>query len=64
MDHEPKVITHCDIQEKNILIDKDLTQITGIIDFSDAMIADPALDFDRLWDYGNEFVHGVYEAYQ
>lgn len=61
---ENRVMTHSDVQEKNIFIDDDLTYISWIIDFSDARIADSALDFDRLRDYGDDFVHGVYQAYQ
>ncbi|MCX6824150.1 MAG: phosphotransferase [candidate division SR1 bacterium] len=61
---EHRVMTHSDVQEKNIFIDDELTHISGIIDFSDARIADAALDFDKLRDYGDEFVHGVYQAYQ
>jgi len=59
-----RVMTHSDIQEKNIFIDDDLTHISWIIDFSDARIADSALDFDRLRDFGDDFVYAVYKAYQ
>jgi len=61
---EYKVMIHSDVQEKNIFIDESLSNISWIIDFSDARISDPALDFDRLRDYGDEFTYGVYEAYQ
>ncbi len=64
LDHKHKVITHCDIQHKNIFIDNEFTHLTWIIDFSDAIIADPALDFGRLSEYWEEFMHGVYEKYR
>ena len=61
---EHKVITHCDIQNKNIFIDTEFTHITWIIDFSDAKIADPALDFGRLFEYWVDFMNGIYENYR
>lgn len=61
---EYKVMSHNDIQEKNIFIDETLSHLSWVIDFSDARICDPALDFDKLRDYGDEFVYWVYEAYQ
>lgn len=64
LDSSQKVLTHCDIQQKNIFIDDKLTHITWVIDFSDAIIADPALDFGRLSEYWVEFMNSVYEQYR
>lgn len=64
LDFEYKVLTHSDVQEKNIFMDNELTHIAGIIDFSDARIADPALDFDTLLDYWEDLVFNVYKNYQ
>ena len=40
----PRVLTHGDIQGGNLLVDAEGT-LTGIIDFGNAAVADPALDF-------------------
>lgn len=62
-DYPDKTITHGDIQGKNIIFDPDTRMLSGVIDFSDARIADSALDFDLLWEYGEDFVKGVYSCY-
>ena len=64
LDSSQKVLTHCDIQQKNIFIDDKLTHLTWVIDFSDAIIADPALDFGRLSEYWEDFMNGVYKNYR
>lgn len=58
-----KTLTHGDMQGKNIIIREDLSSLEWVIDFSDARIADPALDFDLLWEYGEAFVSGVFAQY-
>ena len=57
-----KVLTHGDLARNNFLM-KD-RKISGVIDFSDMTINDPAIDFNDLWDYGEKFVKNVYEKYQ
>ena len=47
----PRVLTHGDIAGEHLLLDAD-SNLTGVIDFGDAMIADPALDFAGIL---NEF---------
>ncbi len=38
--------------------------ISGVIDFGDAQIGDPAFDFAGLYyDFGDEFTTSVYEQY-
>lgn len=57
-----KVLTHGDLVNNNFLM-KD-RKISGIIDFSDMLVNDPAMDFSDLWDYGEKLVKKVYEKYR
>lgn len=57
-----KVLTHGDLARNNFLMKNG--KISGIIDFSDMTINDPAIDFNDLWDYGEKFVKGVYDKYK
>lgn len=59
-----KVLVHRDLSDEHILLSLNHTKIAGIIDFSDASFADPALDFAWLWELGEEFVIMVYQNYQ
>ncbi|MDD5068475.1 MAG: aminoglycoside phosphotransferase family protein [Candidatus Pacebacteria bacterium] len=61
-DFEPKII-HYDLNNKHILFDQTTGALTGIIDFSDIDIADPAADFAGLWDYGNLFAEQTFSFY-
>ena len=54
---------HCDLYVDHIFTDNRHSKITGIIDFGDRAIFDPAIDFSGLWDYGREFVRNVYAQY-
>ncbi|MFA6080635.1 MAG: phosphotransferase [Candidatus Gracilibacteria bacterium] len=56
-------MTHGDISLENIIVDPNNGRLAGIIDFSDARVADPALDFDNLgrlseyaWAYLGEHI--------
>lgn len=42
--HAPRVLVHGDIDGRNVLLDAG-GALSGVIDYSDAMLADPALDF-------------------
>ncbi|MGA7729851.1 MAG: phosphotransferase [Chloroflexia bacterium] len=60
--HEPKrgdlplALVHGDLSSEHILFDPTTRRITGIIDFSDAVITTPLLDFVYLWGaYGPDF---------
>ncbi len=59
-----KVFTHNDLYSSHILFNKNKKTISGIIDFADRRIDDPARDFAELWDYGNNFVQEVYKHYR
>lgn len=60
---EARVI-HFDIMPEHIIIDPDTQKISGIIDFTDIEIADPALDFCILHWYGDEFLQAIYKHYK
>jgi aminoglycoside 2''-phosphotransferase len=38
-------LIHCDLAPEHILIDEDGARVTGVIDFGDVLVGDPALDF-------------------
>jgi aminoglycoside phosphotransferase (APT) family kinase protein len=57
-----KVLTHGDLARENFLIADG--KISGVIDFTDMSINDPAVDFNDLWDYGEKFVKKVYAEYK
>jgi aminoglycoside phosphotransferase (APT) family kinase protein len=43
------VFCHNDLGIEHILVDPQTREITGVIDWADAAIADPAIDFARLY---------------
>ena len=56
---EPCLI-HGDLRQRNILYDNDEQCISGVLDFGDAGIGDPAHDIGSLLScYGESFVHRV-----
>lgn len=60
----PNAIIHADFTHHHILFNKQHKTISGIIDFGDAQIGDPAFDFAGLYyDFGHEFTTSVYEQY-
>ncbi|AOY14928.1 TPA: aminoglycoside phosphotransferase family protein [Bacillus cereus] len=60
----PNAIIHADFTHHHILFDNQNKTISGIIDFGDAQIGDPAFDFAGLYDdFGHEFTTSVYEQY-
>ncbi|MGE7882375.1 aminoglycoside phosphotransferase family protein [Bacillus sp. NPDC094077] len=57
-------IIHADFTHHHILFHKQNKTISGVIDFGDAQIGDPAFDFAGLYyDFGHEFTTSVYEQY-
>lgn len=57
------VLTHSDIMPEHIIVDPKTHTLTGIIDFGDILIADPAFDFTFLARYGQDFLIGCYKNY-
>jgi aminoglycoside phosphotransferase (APT) family kinase protein len=56
------VLAHADLGAEHILESNGL--ITGVIDWSDAAVTDPALDFARLYrDFGPSFLAEAVDAY-
>lgn len=56
-------VIHSDFVRDHIFFDG-ISKITGVIDFADVELGDPALDFTGLWDYGESFVIKVLEHYK
>lgn len=59
------VLIHRDLGEEHILWDQKQECITGIIDWNDVSIGDPAIDFTGILDcYGDAFTETVLTHYQ
>ena len=56
-------IIHGDFDLSNILIDPKSLKLTGIIDFEESRIYDPAYDF-LFYDEGNEFLKQIFSSYE
>ena len=57
------VLCHNDLGEDHILLDA-AGEVTGIIDWSDAVLGDPARDLALLWfDFGESVAEGAFTAY-
>lgn len=48
----PPVLVHCDLAAEHILLDSETHQVTGIIDWGDVAVADPAIDFAGIFHWG------------
>ena len=58
-------LVHCDLGCEHILIVEDGMAVTGLIDFEDATIGDPAIDFVGIYvTYGMEAVERIRTGYQ
>ena len=59
------VVVHHDLSgDDHILCEPERAKITGIIDWGDVAIGDPAIDFTGLyWDCGEEFTNQVLAKY-
>ncbi|MBI3385110.1 aminoglycoside phosphotransferase family protein [Candidatus Gottesmanbacteria bacterium] len=57
-------VTHSDIMPEHIIVDPHKHTLSGIIDFGDISIGDPALDFTFLNKYGKDFLDKVYDEYK
>jgi aminoglycoside 2''-phosphotransferase len=59
------VLIHADLAPEHILCDPQAGNITGVIDWEDAALGDPALDFAGLLSLGDlESVRAIISAYQ
>ncbi|WP_242142535.1 MULTISPECIES: aminoglycoside phosphotransferase family protein [unclassified Bacillus cereus group] len=55
---------HADFTHHHILFDEKHKKVSGIIDFGDTQIGDPAFDFAGLYhDFGSIFTEDVYKKY-
>ena len=58
------VLTHSDFGPDHVLIQPETLKVSGVIDFGDVVLGDPALDFAGLLALGNEdFMLDVTRAY-
>ena len=67
LEHYPakKTITHSDLGTNNLLFDAASNQLTGVIDFGDIAIADPAIDFSSFYrNFGRNFVENILAFYE
>jgi len=59
------VLIHCDLACEHILCDPQRGELTGVIDWGDATIGDPTLDFVEFHRrHGREFTERVLASYQ
>lgn len=56
-------LIHGDLIDEHIFTGRTSKDPLGIIDFSDAVIDDPARDFSGLYCYGKKFVRAVFKLY-
>jgi aminoglycoside 2''-phosphotransferase len=65
LDHPlPPALIHCDIAPGHVLFDPATGELTGIIDFGDIAIGDPARDFIYIYeDFGSEMLNMVLNCY-
>jgi len=64
MQHFPPVLQHGDLWYENLLTDATKSVVTGVLDFENSAIGDPAQDFATLNYFGQPFVQQVIERYQ
>jgi aminoglycoside 2''-phosphotransferase len=58
-----RTVIHRDFTEDHILLAPDEDRLAGVIDFTDAVLGDPAFDFTFLWAYGDDAPAKVARAY-
>jgi aminoglycoside 2''-phosphotransferase len=58
------VLLHGDFSPDHILFDREAKRITGVIDFGDVRIGDPAYEFQWRRDYGEAFWRKVLAHYE
>ncbi len=60
----PSCVVHADLKQEHILFDEEKCVLSGIIDFGDVHIDDPAVDFASLLQYGSNFAEDALCAYE
>ncbi len=61
----PTVVTHSDFGTSNVLIDVAGSKLTGVIDFGDISLRDPAADFAAFYRrFGKRFAEDMVQAYR
>ena len=61
----PNVVTHSDFGTGNVLIDEAGSRLTGVIDFGDISLGDPAADFATFYRrFGKPFAEDMAQAYR
>ena len=59
------VLVHNDVSAEHILLDEAARAITGVIDWGDVAIGDPAVDLAGVFHWGGPaFVDAVLQAYR
>ncbi len=56
-------VVHADLSSRHILLSPEKTNISGIIDFGEMAVGDPADDFQGFWSYGEDFLKEVLRHY-
>ena len=65
MDRVTPRLVHRDLAAEHILVDPDTKQVTGIIDWSEISIGDPAIDFAGMFHWGGlDFTRAVLSRYR
>src|SRR5690606_32545940 len=60
----PRVLLHGELSPDHVLYDEAAGKVTGVIDFGDMAIGDPAWDLVYLYeDYGEDFLTRALRAY-
>ena len=59
------VLSHCDLWYENILVDREMTEVLGVLDFENVTVGDSAADFATLLHHrsGHDFLARVERAY-
>lgn len=63
MEQYGPVLVHGDVGAENLLIAGAPSRLVGVLDFEDARIGDPAIDFGRLGYVSDAFLEDVVSAY-
>lgn len=58
------VVLHSDFTHHHILVDVEKGRVSGLIDFADVEVGDPARDLGALWEYGPAFVEETLKHYK